>query len=288
MPLSMAIDLAASVFSEWSETSRLDAGTLLAFVLSKPRTWILAHPDTLLNDSQGKALHLALLEASTGTPLPYLIGHWEFYGLDFIVTRDVLIPRPETELMVDTGLKWLSTNHDRFLAADIGTGSGCIAISLVVNRPELKVYACDISENAIRVAFWNVRKHGVEDRVRLLTGDLLGTLPEPVDVVCANLPYIPSEKLNGLRVARQEPRLALDGGSDGMEQIRRLMAQCLEKVKPGGLILLEIEAGQGSQVINLANSIIKHPEVRCHQDLAGRDRLISIVLSGGSDTINAS
>jgi release factor glutamine methyltransferase len=288
MSLSVAIDLAATVFAEWSETSCLDAGTLLAFVLSKPRTWILAHPETQLNDGQCEALHSALSDASTGMPLPYIIGHWEFYGLDFIVTRDVLIPRPETELLVDKGLEWLSNHSGRLLASDIGTGSGCIAISLVVNQPELKVYACDISEKAIQVAFRNARKHGVEDRVHLMTGDLLGALPEPVDMVCANLPYIPSAKLDGLRVAQQEPRLALDGGPEGLDLIRRLMVQCSEKVKPGGLILLEIEAGQGSQVIHMANSILSTPEVRCHQDLAGMDRLISIVLSNGSDTINAS
>jgi len=116
----------------------------------------------------------------------------------------------------------------------------------------------------------------------------LDSLPEPVDAIIANLPYIPSWKIAGLDVARHEPRLALDGGPDGMQLIHRLMVNCVGKIKPGGVILLEIEAGQGSQVVKLAQQTFDAAEVRCHQDLAGMDRLVSITLSGRSDTISAS
>jgi release factor glutamine methyltransferase len=286
--LAETMDLASDLFSDLSETARLDAGTLLGYVLGKPRSWIVAHPDAQLDDRACKVLDKILTDVSNGIPLPYIIGHWDFYGLDFIVTRDVLIPRPETELMVDRGLEWLSGHPGRRLAADIGTGSGCIAVSLAVNLLDLKVYASDISTDALQIASQNVHKHGLEERIYLVCGDLLDPLPEPVDAIFANLPYIPTWKLDGLSVARHEPRVALDGGPDGLDLVRRLMAQYHGKVKPGGIVLLEIEAGQGPQAIQLAKDEFNGAEIRCYQDLAGMNRLISIALSDRSDTISAS
>ena len=286
--LEVAMDLATSMFSDWSETARLDAGTLLGYILDKPRAWIVAHPDAQLGDQEREKLAKALVDVSNGIPLPYIIGHWEFYGLDFIVTQDVLIPRPETELMVDRGLEWLAAHPDRRLAADIGTGSGCIAVSLAVNQRDLKVYASDISKEALQIASRNIHKHGLGERICLAWGDLLDSLPEPVDAIFANLPYIPNSKLDGLSVTRHEPRIALNGGPDGLELIGELMVQCHGKVKPGGIILLEIEAGQGPQTIQQAEDEFTSAEICCYKDLAGMNRLISIVLPGGSDTISAS
>jgi release factor glutamine methyltransferase len=286
--LAEAMDLATGIFSDWSETARLDAGTLLGHVLGKPRTWIVAHPDAQLDDQACQNLGKYLTDVSNGIPLPYIIGHWDFYGLDFIVTRDVLIPRPETELMIDRGLEWFSAHPGCRSAADIGTGSGCIAVSLAVNLQDLRVYASDISKEVLQIASQNIHKHGLEERVFLVCGDLLKSLPEPVDAIFANLPYIPNWKLGGLSVARHEPRVALDGGPDGLELIRRLMAQCHGKVKPGGIILLEIEAGQGPHAMQMAKDEFNTAEIRCYQDLAGMDRLISIAFTGRSDTISAS
>jgi|WetSurSiteA1Bulk_404760.scaffolds.fasta_scaffold32386_2 release factor glutamine methyltransferase len=288
MSLSEVKDLTANIFSSWSETARLDAGTLLGHILGKSRAWIAAHPDARLNDQEYKALVKALGKISSGIPLPYVIGHWEFYGLDFIIDPHVLIPRPETELLVDEGLKWFLANPERRLAADIGTGSGCIAVSLAVNMPDLKVYANDISEKALQIARINSRNHGVEQQVNLMQSDLLDALPEPVDAIFANLPYIPSRKLSSLSVYRHEPGLALDGGPDGLEHIRRLMAQCNGKIKSGGMILLEVEAGQGFQALKLAKGIFTSAQISCHQDLARMDRVVSISLSDGSDTISNS
>ncbi len=144
-----------------------------------------------LTIKQCEILGKALTDVSNGIPLPYIIGHWEFYGLDFIVTREVLIPRPETELMVDKGLEWFSAHPGRRLAADVGTGSGCIAVSLAVNLPDLKVYASDISKEALQIASRNIHKHGLEERICLLQSDLLDTLPEPVDAIFANLTLYP-------------------------------------------------------------------------------------------------
>jgi release factor glutamine methyltransferase len=284
--LSEAIEMASHGFKATSDTARLDAGTLLGHILGKPRTWVAAHTDYLLNDHEYKALRNALAEVAAGIPLPYIVGHWEFYGLDFVISRDVLIPRPETEIMVDMGLKWLLSNPGRRVASDVGTGSGCIAVSLAVNLPELSVFACDISKEALRIANKNIRKHEVENQVTLIRGDLLADLPEPVDILFANLPYIPDWKLDGLRVSKHEPRLALDGGPDGLSLIRRLILQCEEQVIPGGAILLEIEAGQGSEVVKLVQETFPTAEVCCHQDLAGMDRIISILLPGGPDKIN--
>lgn len=286
--LAEAMDLTTGIFSDWSETARLDAGTLLGYALDKPRTWIAAHPDAQLDDQASEILGKALTDISNGIPLPYIIGHWEFYGLDFIVTREVLIPRPETELMVDKGLEWLSAHPGRRLAADVGTGSGCIAVSLAVKLQDLKIYACDISKEALLIASRNIHKHGLEERICLVRSDLLDSLPEPVDAIFANLPYIPNWKLCDLSVARHEPRVALDGGQDGLDLIRMLMAHCHGKIKPGGIILLEIEAGQGPQAIQQAKNEFITAEVRCYRDLAGMNRLISIALPGGSDTISIS
>ncbi len=286
--LAEAMDLTTGIFSDRSETARLDAGTLLGYILGKTRTWIAAHPDAPLDDQASEILGKALTDVSSGIPLPYIIGHWEFYGLDFIVTREVLIPRPETELMVDKGLEWLSAHPGRRLAADVGTGSGCIAVSLAVNLQELKIYACDISKEALQIASRNIHKHGLEERICLVRSDLLDTLPGPVDAIFANLPYIPTWKLSDLSVTRYEPRVALDGGQDGLELIRKLMVQCHGRIKPGGIILLEIEAGQGPKALQQAKDEFIGAEIQCCQDLAGMNRLITIVLSGGSDTISNS
>jgi release factor glutamine methyltransferase len=286
MTLIAALEKATAVFAEWSDTARLDAGTLLSHVLGRSRAWIAAHPETHLSRHDCERYDTALADISTGMPLPYVLGYWEFFGLDFNITREVLIPRPETELLVEAAMKWLALYPDRRLASDIGTGSGCIAISLAVNLPDLVVYASDISEGAISVAAGNIRKHHVERQVHLFQSDLLDGLFEKVDVICANLPYIPSAILQTLRGVKEEPALALDGGKDGLEYIRRMIEKSIDKVKPGGLILLEIQADQGPRVSALAHSVYPTALVHCHQDLAGKDRLVSIALAGESDTIS--
>ena len=260
----------------FSETASLDAQVLLAHVLEHTRTWLLAHTDEPITEMQAEAAEQLLRRREAGEPLPYLLGHWEFYGLDFTVTRDVLIPRPETELLVEQALAWLEANPERRQAADVGTGSGCIAVSLATLVPDLQVLATDISEAALEVARVNATRHEASGRITFLTADLLPTDAGPFDLICANLPYIPSETLHGLDVYRHEPVLALDGGVEGLEPIGRMIRIAPQYIKPGGALMVEIEAGQGEKVAELARTVFPEGEVEVMKDLAGRDRLVVI------------
>jgi len=187
----------------------------------------------------------------------------------------VLIPRPETELLVE---KAIEISQRRAVVADVGTGSGAIAVSLAVHLPQVLVYATDASPGALEVAARNCRRHGVEDRVHLLQGHLLEPLPEPVDLIAANLPYVSRAELAQLppEINCYEPREALDGGPDGLDHIRRLLAQAGEHLKPGGVVLLEIGATQGQAVIALAQRHLSVARVEIVVDYAGLDRVVVV------------
>ena len=259
-----------------SETAALDAQVLLAHVLARPRSWILAHPDALLDENQLEHYECLTNRLESGEPLPYIIGHWEFYSLDFILNPAVLIPRPETEMLVEHALHWLEQHPARRQILDVGTGSGCIAVSLGVSCPDARVLASDISPEALVVARQNVLRHGVSDRVQLLQCDLIPPTSRPFDLVCANLPYIPAEDLLRLSVAAHEPRLALDGGVEGVIWINRFLERAPFALGAGGFILLEIEASQGSLVVELAQTAFPQAVLRVLPDLSGRDRLVTI------------
>lgn len=263
-----------------SDTPALDAQVLLAHILNRKRTWVLAHPDAALTDAQQHALWVAVARLQTGEPLPYVLGHWEFYGRDFIVSPATLIPRPETELLVEKALKWLAGNPDRRYAVDVGVGSGCIAITLAVEVLDLRLVAVDLSWSALLVARQNAERQGVSQRVQLVQADLLTSLSGPFDLVCANLPYIPSATLTRLRVRHTEPQLALDGGNDGLGLIRRLLADIQCRLRPGGLVLLEIEARQGEAIRGLAQALLPGIQTEVFTDLAGHERLIACTVPG--------
>ncbi len=262
------------------ETFTPDAGLetqlLLAHVLEKNRTWVLAHPEKNLSESQLEQLNLLLEKRSSGIPLPYILGHWEFYGLDFIVTPDVLIPRPETELLVEQALLWLENHHKHRMVADVGTGSGCIAISLAKNQPDIRLLATDQSQAALDLARENAIHHGVVDRIEWKKTNLLVECPGKLDLVVANLPYIPSTTLDNLPVSKHEPRGALDGGPDGLRLIRELLWDARRWAAPGAAILLEIEAGQGESAPNFARELFPDATIILLPDLAGLPRILKI------------
>lgn len=241
---------------------------------------MLAHPETHLTGGEIQALEGLLARLCAGTPLPYLTGKQEFYGLEFEVSPDVLIPRPETELLVEEALAWLIAHQGKHKAADAGCGSGCIAVSLARHIPDLILTACDLSRPALEVTRRNSLRHGVNECIRAVQMDLLSGLSGPFDLVCANLPYIPSRTVDEIRVALFEPRLALDGGPDGLDLIGRLLADAPRWLAPGGLILLEIEARQGEQAIALAREALPTSQVTLLQDLAGLDRLVKVQAEG--------
>jgi release factor glutamine methyltransferase len=236
----------------------------------------MAHPEAMLTSGQTLALSEALRRVEIGEPLPYLLGKQEFFGLDFAVTRDTLIPRPETELLVEKALDWLRAFPSRRLAAEVGTGSGCISVSLATQIRDLKIIASDLSLPAIQVARQNAQTHAVAGRVFFQQADLLPASGRRFNLIVANLPYIPSWKLPGLRVSSFEPRLALDGGPDGLAVISRLLAQAPDRLASGGLILLEIEAGQAEAALALVSRAFPRAQITIFQDLAGYDRVVRI------------
>ena len=273
------------------DTPDLHASVLIAHVINKPRTWVMAHPELTLTAEQQTQLNESLTRLEKGEPFPYILGHWEFFGLDFDVTPGVLIPRPETELLVEKAIIWLHESPARRTIADIGTGSGAIAVSLAVNVPDAKILATDISPKALRVAKQNAIKHGVNNRIEFIECDLLPDHrqqiaesssfkfhPSSLDLICANLPYIPTKTLSRLPVFGREPTLALDGGADGLDLFRGLLNIAPEWLARNALILLEIEATLGIQVLNLAYDMFGQVEIHLHQDLTGRDRLLEIRL----------
>ncbi len=254
----------------------LEAELLLAKILGKSRAWMLAHRDGFINAEQQIAFQALLSRRLAGEPLPYLLGTWEFFGLAFIVTADVLIPRPETELLVEIGIQWLVDHPDRKNILDVGTGSGCIAISLASRIDDLSVLMEDISWGALQVARLNVQRLMPGQKVFFIQGSLLQPFGGKVDLLCANLPYIPSVELEALAVARCEPRLALDGGEGGLELIRLFLQAAPACIAPGGLILMEIEERQGEDVQLFARRIFPNAEIKVNRDLTGKDRVLSI------------
>jgi release factor glutamine methyltransferase len=264
-----------------SDTPQLDAQVILARVLDRPRTWVMAHPESGLDAGQNSTLEAMLQRLEGGEPLPYVLGRWEFFGLELDLTPDALIPRPETELLVERAIAWLQASPGRRNIADVGTGSGAIALALAVHLPELRITATDISGEALAVARKNAAKFQVVDRIAFVQCDLLPPRKSSnFDMICANLPYIPTETLRGLPIYGREPSLALDGGPDGLDPLRRLLALAPAWLAPGGILLLEIEATRGNSALSLAYDAFEKAEIHLHQDLAGRDRLLEIHLPG--------
>jgi len=276
MNVAEALAQAQARLSGVSDTAMLDSQVLLAHLLQKRRPWILAHPEGDFSPHLEQELASTLSRLENGLPLPYLLGHWEFFGLDFSLTPDVLIPRPETEMLVETALAWLKDHPASTLATDIGTGCGCIAISLAVKAPNLHLLATDISLPALKLACQNARKHAVAQRIDFIQGDLLPPVHRQINLVCANLPYIPSDVLPTLKTYSQEPISALDGGAGGLEIIRRLLALLSGRLSRGGLALLEIGSDQGKIGLSLAQAAFPAAQIQVLPDLAGLDRLLVI------------
>lgn len=278
MDIKSALKMAITRLDAHSETPALDAQVLLAEHLERTRGWVLAHLEDEVEAAVIHSLEGALQRLEQGEPLPYVLGKWEFFRLEFILTPEVLIPRPETELLVEHALAWLRSHPGKKHILDAGTGSGCIAIALAVNVPDLEVIATDISDGALNVAQQNAEKMMVREQIKFIHADLF---PEeipatPFSLIAANLPYIPRECLKSLLAYGREPTLALDGGEDGLLHIRRLLEGTPGRLAAGGMVLLEIEASEGAAVARVASEIFPDARIELHPDLAGHDRLIKI------------
>ena len=256
-----------------SDSPGADAQLLLMEALGKPRAWILAHPERELGNGQLAEFEASLTAVLDGAALPHVLGWWEFYGRRFQLEPQVLIPRPETELMVEVALS-SSDRGSRIL--DIGTGSGCMAVTLALEVPESRIVASDLSWEALKVARRNVLTHSVERRVHLINSNLVDAFAGPFDLICANLPYVPTDQLPHLAVASREPAIALDGGTTGTELIFATLERLPRILAPGGRALFEIDPNQASGVIERSSVSFPSATLRIKKDLAGRERLVMI------------
>jgi len=215
-------------------------------------------------------------------PTAYITGHSEFYGLDFHIDPRVLIPRSESELLVDQALEFAGKHSIKkqhpYLIAEVGTGSGAIAISIALHLPQAKIYASDISAPALEVAAINCQRHTVTSQIELLLGDMLEPFPEPVDLIVANLPYIKDSEIKKLSPEIQmfEPMLALTGGKDGLNKVRQLLDQAIGKLKSGGSMLLELGEEQAPEAMSSVKHYLPGASVELVPDLLGIDRVLKI------------
>ena len=272
MSVRAALRLAQEKLSHL-DTPDLDAQLLLAGALDIERVRLLAHSDQRLSCEQARRFEALLNRRAAGEPMAYIMGRKWFYDLELLVTPAVLIPRPETELLLEEALR-LMAGATEATVADIGTGSGALAVSCARRLPGSQVYACDSSVDALEVARKNAELHGTS--ISFLRGDLADPLLEhgvQADLLMANLPYIRTAELRTLAVSRFEPKLALDGGPDGLRQIRRLLPQIPRVCCDGAWVLLEIGADQGDAVRQLAQETLG---LACAvlPDYAGHDRIV--------------
>lgn len=280
---------------EWGATAlavvglpgpRLDAQVLLGHVLQVERTILYTYPERSLTPEQEQQYRLLIERRKAGEPVAYLVGHKAFFGRDFLVDERVLIPRPETELLVEAAL---SSIRAMFavgrtpLIADIGTGTGIIPITLALEEPRIPyLYGIDISAAALDVARLNSQRHAVASRIRFLQGDLLAPLPEPVDMLIANLPYVGTNEMEMLSpdVRAFEPHLALFSGPEGLDLLQRFFveAQQAGKLKAQAVLLLEIGYQQREPLLRLLQECWPQASVTFEKDYASWDRLLKVVI----------
>lgn len=259
------------------ETARLDAEVLLGHVLGKDRVYLYVHFDQPLEPAEIDAYRTLIVRRGRREPVAYIVGSKEFFSRPFTVDSSVLIPRPETELLVETVVEW-AKERGPLQIADIGTGSGAIAISLATALEHSTIWAVDVSREALRVASANAEQLGVSDRIQFLHGTWLAPLEGKVlDAVVSNPPYIPSADIDQLQpeVRAYEPRLALDGGEDGLNAYRALIPQAATMVRGGGLLAVEVGYGQAQSVAALGRASGWHLE-RIIPDHAGIDRVVCL------------
>ena len=256
----------------------IEAEVLLRHTLSMDRSILYASLNDALSPLQVDLVEGLVQRRVAGEPLAYMLGYREFYGLDFVVDRHVMVPRQETELLVEKVLEYAdSRSEERLLVADVGTGCGAVAVAIARNHSGLALHAIDASREALKVADINRRKHGVSAAVRLHHGDLLDPLASPVDVIVSNPPYLRTSDIPGLsREVRREPVRALDGGADGLMIIRRLLRQAPDRLRPNGHVLFEIAPEQLIPALELGRGAFPGAKVSFWRDLLGLPRAVSI------------
>jgi release factor glutamine methyltransferase len=264
------------------EDARLEAEVLLRHTLRLDRAQLYTRLQEDLSPADEAAFRSLLARRVDHEPTAYIVGHREFYGLDFETTPAALIPRPETELVVDEALARArerpARQSGRLLIADVGTGNGAIAVALAARLPGAVVMACDLSREALALAARNARRHGVEGRISFVRADLLPPLTRPADLIVANLPYVRTADWEALppEIREHEPRLALDGGPDGLREIGRLLEQAPSCLAPGGSLLVEFGPPQAAAAFELARRCCPGACARVLPDAAGLERVLAV------------
>ena len=257
----------------------VEAEALLRHVLGLCRSEFLAlvyGGDRLLTPSQSTQLKSLLGRRLSGEPLAYIVGAREFYGLELDVNEHVLIPRQETELLVDVVMEYLPSFGPMPTVVDVGTGSGAVALAIAAHNESVDLIATDVSHQALDVARRNASKLGLDDRVRFVRCDMLEAVGGPVDIIVSNPPYIPSGQIGSLQAeVQREPVVALDGGDDGLKPFRRLLTQAKDKVSPGGVIVVELMPEQMEAAAEIARQTIPNLSgLRTREDLMGNERAL--------------
>ncbi len=262
----------------------LEAELLVGLALGIDRATLYASLEEAVTGPGEEDLAPLVLRRASREPLPYLLGSREFFGMAFQVRPGVFIPRPETELLVERAISIVEARFPSggAVIADVGTGSGAVTVSLAAHLPGARLYGTDVSGTALAVAKDNAQRHGVADRTRFLRGDLLAPVPETVDLVIANLPYIKSAVIPTLEpeVSQFEPREALDGGADGLDLVRRLLDRGVDRMHLPGTILLELDPDQMEAATEAARTVYAGSSITMTKDLAGHDRVLIIEVSG--------
>lgn len=273
------------------ENGRLDAEVLLRHALEMEKERLYANTEALMSAGQEAKFRQLVLRRARREPVAYITGHKEFWSLDFVVSPGVLIPRPETELLVEIALQYIGKLAGRLPVKilDLGTGSGAISVCLAKEKPPTEIVAVDVSRAALDTARANARRHGVASRIRFLSGDLfvpVKPLRETFDVIVSNPPYIRTGELSTLapEISQWEPMTALDGGADGIEAYRRIIGEGHEYLAPGGAIVLEIGADMARAVAELFARSGCYRPASVYRDYAGNDRVIAAMKWLPSDT----
>ena len=279
MTLKQALSHAREILAANNiEDAPLECELLLRHTLKINRTQLYLDLNLKLSPKHEETFWHLIERRLNGEPTAYITRHREFYGLDFYVDTRVLIPRPESEILVEKALNQ-AQNRSISTIADIGTGCGAIAVSLALNLPQAKIYATDVSASTLEVALLNCQKYGVTNRICLLQGDMLDPVPEPVDLIVANLPYVKESELLQMHSVNFEPLLALNGGSNGLEKIFQLCRQVSDKLHSDGCLLLEVGQGQGRAVTTFLHNLFPSARIEVAPDLSGIDRVVSVILN---------
>lgn len=263
------------LLAEISETSEIEVNAVLCKTLKKDLPWCLANPDFLLKQEEIRTLDEKLASLMNEIPLPYVLGEVEFFGNHFVVNENVLIPRPETELLVEAAIAWIGLHEKLEKIVDVGCGSGAIIISILKKFPDLKGYGIDISKAALDISQKNKKYHHIKN-LDFIQMDCLGGLKTKFDLIVANLPYIPEDMVEDTQVSVFEPKIALNGGKGGLKVINKLIEQIPSRLNTPGLALLEIQFDQSTSVIQNIQKRLPQAILSIIKDYSNHDRIIKI------------